>query len=385
MQKKKIIFSNYGVDMCHFLITSNQWDLLEMFIGHTLFSGEDVECFKQTLIEEKGREIAVHFIQNKKWDKVEQFLQWAFKSEDEIKEFKPKLAYSKICNDILESIVANNKADFTDIEHFFKWCVSGNAKGVVKLKRVIPQLYFVEVICKLIEEDKYELLEQILNWCFLNDQKRIAQFKQYFYQYDNIYEIVSLVVNLIKQDDQLQSFKKFVYYWCSTNEEINKFKACILHPAESTVGVCIRLLGKCMFNLADEFVNWCCNSSQIQIDNFKNHLMIDDDMQYLFEVDDPRTFYEAVLKWFNPSIETTIRFKEKFINSDWFEKVLPALDEYIKEQEYNQVKAINKDVNNILQALISAVEDQDHDIIHCNDDVTVCLTGVITEDASVIL
>lgn len=56
-----------------------------MFIGYTLFSRVDVECFKQALIKEKGRDIAVHFIQNKEWNKVEQFMQWAFKSEEEIR------------------------------------------------------------------------------------------------------------------------------------------------------------------------------------------------------------------------------------------------------------------------------------------------------------
>ncbi|XP_015916410.1 uncharacterized protein [Parasteatoda tepidariorum] len=53
IQKKKIIFSNYEVDICRFLITSNQWDLLEIFIDYTLFAREDVECCKQALIKKK--------------------------------------------------------------------------------------------------------------------------------------------------------------------------------------------------------------------------------------------------------------------------------------------------------------------------------------------
>ncbi|WP_342260182.1 hypothetical protein [Candidatus Tisiphia endosymbiont of Metellina segmentata] len=386
IQKKKIIFSNYGIGICHFFITSNQWDLLEMFIGSTLFSREDVECFKQIVIKEKGQDIAVRFIQNKEWNKVEQFLQWALKSDDDIREFKLKLAYSKICDDILESIVTNNKADFTELEYFFKWCASGNVEGVIELKIEIPQLYFDEIISKLIEEDKYELLEQILNWCFINDLKQIVQLKQSCYQDDQIYKIVELIVNLIKQDDQLQSLKKFVYYWCSTDEEINKFKTCILHPTEDTVGVCMELLCENMFKLADEFVSWCCNSSQIQIDNFKNQLMTDDGMVYLSEGDDPRTFYETeVIRWFNPSIETIIRFKEKFINSWWLKDILPVLDNYVQEQKDNQGKAINKDINTILYPLLSAVENQDNNIINGNDHLTVSPTGIITEDTSVIL
>lgn len=386
IQKKKIIFSDDGIGICHFLLTSNQWDLLEMLIERTLFSREDVEFFKQKVIKGKGQDIAVHFIQKKEWDKVEQFLQWALKSDDDIREFRQELTYCGICNDILKSIVANSKADFTELEHFFKWCALGDEEKVIKRKAEIPKFYFDELICKLIEEDKYELLEQILNWCFVYDQKQIAQFKQNFYYDHDDFDIVELVVNLIKQDEQLQSFKKFIH-WCFMNEEeINKFKICILHPTKDTVGVCMELLCEDMFIMANKFVSWCCNSSQIQIDNFKNQLMIDDGIVYLSEGDDPRTFYETeVIRWFNPSIETIIRFKEKFINYWWFKDILPVLDNYVQEQQYNQDKTINKDITNILQNLLSDIANQDHAIINNNDNLTVDHIGIITEDASVIL
>ncbi|MFV9936855.1 MAG: hypothetical protein AB8U84_06815, partial [Rickettsia endosymbiont of Haemaphysalis japonica] len=209
--------------------------------------------------------------------------------------------------------------------------------------------------------------------------------QNFYYDHEN-FEIVKLVVNLIKQDDQLQSFEKFLH-WCFINEEeINKFKTCILHPTEDTAGVCMELLCEDMFKLADKFVSWCCNASQIQIDNFKNQLMIDDGMEYLSEGDDPRTFYETeVIRWFNPSIETIIRFKEKFINSWWLKDILPVLDNYVQEQQYNQDKAINKDSTNILQNLLSDIANQDHAIINNDDHLTVEPIGIRTEDTSIIL
>ncbi|KJW01939.1 hypothetical protein RAT170B_1737 [Rickettsia argasii T170-B] len=284
IQKKTMIFSYRSIDKCCWLIINDQLDVVEMFMSSILVFEEDINMFKQMLVKDRGRDIAVHFIQNQEWSKVEQFMQWAFKSEKEIREFKKNLAYIFI--DILETIVASNKADFEELENHFKWCASNISIIVDQFKAGIPKLYFTfaQVICKLIEEGKYQLLEQILNWCFLNSQPQMDQFKQHFYQdYDN-YEVVKLVVNLVKRDNQLQSLEEFAH-WCFTNEkEINKFKEWILRPTKETVGVCIELLCKNMFKLADEFVHWCCNALQIQVCNFKKELMVYDHIDYLFDV-----------------------------------------------------------------------------------------------------
>ncbi|KJV76965.1 hypothetical protein RHORCCE3_2308 [Rickettsia hoogstraalii str. RCCE3] len=384
IQKKTIIFSYRSINKCYWLIINDQLDVVEMFMSSTLVSEEDINMFKQMLVKDRGHDIAVHFIQNQEWGKVEQFMQWAFKSEEEIREFKEDLAYSKICIDILETIVASNKADFEELENHFKWCSSNISIIVDQFKAEIPEL-FTEVICKLIEEDKYQFLEQILNWCFLNSQPQIDQFKQHFYQDHDNFEVLELVVNLVKKDNQLQSLEEFTH-WCFTNEEeINKFKEWILRPTKDTLGVCIELLCKGMFKLADEFVHWCCNALQIQVCNFKNELMVYDHIDDLFEqYNHDGKILGEVIKWFNPPKEIIIQFKEKFVDSWWLKDVLAILDNYVQRQEDNLCQDIENDINDVLQDLLSNVENQCNNMINSYDNLTVNHTGTI-EDTNVIL
>ncbi|WP_347938850.1 hypothetical protein [Rickettsia oklahomensis] len=374
IQKKSMIFSFHSINnKCHQLVISEQLEVLEMFISSALVSEEDINTFKQKFVKLKGHDIAVHFIQNNEWSKVVQFLEWAFKSADAIREFKQGLVYSKICKNALESIVTNNKADFVALEHYFKWCVPDSQNIINNFKLGIPKLYFREIICKLIEEGKYQLLEQILNWSFANSQQQIDQFKQHFYQYHDNFEIVELVINLVIKDNQLQSLEEFTH-WCFTNEEeIKQFKEWILHPAKNTVGVCIELLCKDKFKLAHEFTTWCCNSSQIKINKFKSELMVCDYIDYLFEENhhDNKILIE-IIKWFKPSIEIITQFKEKFINSGWFKDILPILDNSFQEQDHNL-----RDIENNLNNMLLEVESN---IINHNDNLTTSLIGVVTED-----
>lgn len=385
IQKKKMIFSSID-SKCYHLIIDDQFDVLEMFIKNSLFSKEDIDVFKQRLVKCRGRDIAVHFIQHKALNKVEHFVQWAFKSEEEISEFKQGLAYTNICDNILKTIVASNKADFEELENHFKWCTSDSQNRINDLKLGIPQQYYT--IFELIEEDKYQLLEQVLNWCFLNDQQQVKQFKQNFCQSHKAYDIVNLVVSLVEQDNQLQSLEKFVNWCFVSREELNKFKEFILRPTKDTLGVCIKLLRWDMFKLADEVVNWGCDASQIEISNFKNELMLYDDIYYLFEGDDLQAlklYATKIIEWFNPSIGTIAKFREKFINVAGSEHFLFVLDNYLQEQENNLYQNIEHDVNHILQDLLLEVENKDHSIINDHDNLTVSHMGVITEDMSVVL
>lgn len=91
------------------------------------------------------------------------------------------------------------------------------------------------------------MLDQFLNWCFLNHQQQVKQFKQNFCQNHKAFEIV----NLVEQGYQLQSLEKFVNWCFVSREEINKFKEFILQPAKDTLGVCIKLLRWDLYQIND--------------------------------------------------------------------------------------------------------------------------------------
>lgn len=333
-QKKNILFSDNCLDKCCLIIKNDRWDLLEMLIEHTLLPGDDVDRFKKKFLKVKGEFIVLNLMQSKEWNKLEQLEKWAFKSDDEIYKFRRGLTYSEICRDIFKSIAARNK-DFTDLEIFFKWCTSGEEESVVRLKAEIPRLHFAEVICKIIE-DKYDFLEKFLKWCFVNDQTKIDQFKQNICYDHKSFEIVALVVDLIEQDDHLQSLENFAR-WCFTNEqEINKFKGWILH-LQDTEGVCTKLLRQIFFKLADDFIDWCCNSSHIKIDNFKNQLMCYDYLDSVFRKYkyDNETLKQIFI-FFNPSNETVVKFKGKYMSFEWFENILMALNNYVLDHNVSR-------------------------------------------------
>ncbi|WP_032138567.1 hypothetical protein [Rickettsia tamurae] len=334
-QKKNIIFGYNGIRHCANLIQSDQWDSLELFIKYTLSSEEDMSQLKQRMIKNKGHEIAVHFLEQEALDKIEYFMNWACKSEEEVDQLRQNFARIK-CSATSESIIANNKVDFTELEHHFKWCAKGDLKVINQFKAEFPKLgSSKKLISSLIELDKYELLDQVLNWCFLNHQQQIVQFKSGMYKDDNLScDVRSLTSTLIAKDHSFKMLDKFIG-WSFTNEqEVQEFKTWMLSPQEDSCSVCTDFLIEDQFELADKVIERCITYPK-EIAQFKKKLMLSDDIKVIFD----GYFEEAaqddlplLIKWFNPSKETVAAFKNLFSETKCPNNFYKLLDKFVQNQ-----------------------------------------------------
>ncbi|WP_064643735.1 hypothetical protein [Orientia tsutsugamushi] len=375
MHKYNIMFCGSlqcGVKKCRDLIIKDQWNFLDTFIKLLISSTEDINTLKQELIKDHGYQITIHFYQKQEYDKAEHFLKWCLESDKKIKTFKKELASKEFSCQILESMVTSNKSDFIEIEHYFQWCASNDLKIINELKESIPQKWFQEVIFKLIEQDQYELLDQILNWCFSNDQEKINNCKNSFYttKGSNSYCCFSyLIYRLIEKDDSFQLLDKFVK-WCFTDiQKINQFKKWILCPQDGIYSLCTYQLQKYKFELADKSVAWAAMSHE-EIDLFKNKFMVDKEIEYILDdYMEEQDKLQSLIKWFSPSIEIIKKFKEIILNMHYNSDFSESLDRYLQECE-NVDHDIKNDVNDTMEKLLLNVEN-----ITSNDQLAVNAIG----------
>lgn len=363
---------NRGVKKCCDLIIKNQWDFLDTFIKLLISSTEDINTLKQELIKDHGYQITIHFYQNQEYDKAEHFLKWCLESDKKIKTFKKELASKDFSCKILESMVTSNKSDFIEIEDYFQWCASNDLKVINELKEAIPQKWFQEVICKLIEQDQYELLDQILNWCFSNDQGKINNCKNSFYitsGSNSYYYFSYLIYMLIEKDNSFKLLDKFVK-WCFTDiQKINQFKKWILCPQDGVYSLCTYQLQKYKFELADKSVSWAAMSHE-EIELFKNKFMVDKEIKYiLYNYQEELDKLQSLVKWFRPSIETIKKFKEIIFNKAYCSDFSESLDRYLQECE-NVDYNIKNDVNDTMEKLLLNVDN-----ITSNDQLAVNTIG----------
>lgn len=347
-----------GVKKCSDLIIKNQWNFLDTFIKLLISSTEDINTLKQELIKDHGYQITIHFYQKQEYDKAEHFLKWCLESDKKIKTFKKELASKEFSCKILESIVTSNKSDFIEIEDYFQWCASNDLSVINELKESIPQKWFQKVIFKLIEQDQYELLDQILNWCFSNDQEKIDNCKNSFYttKGSNSYCCFSyLIYRLIEKDDSFQLLDKFVK-WCFTDiQKINQFKKWILCPQAGVYSLCTYQLQKYKFELADKSVSWAAMSHK-EIELFKNKFMVAKEIEYILDdYMEELDKLQSLIKWFSPSIEIIKKFKDILFNMNYDSDFSESLDRYLQECE-DLDHDIKNDVTNIVENLLLNVE-----------------------------
>ncbi|KJV62510.1 hypothetical protein APHACPA_1539 [Rickettsia amblyommatis str. Ac/Pa] len=364
-QKREIIFSSYGLEKCAGFLMHSRWGLLEIFMKYALTSPEDVESFKEILIKKKGGDLSSYFVKREEWDKLDEFLNWSLKLEEEANKFKlQELVCSYAFIELLEHSVTGDKADFTKVDHFLQQCFK-STNELYQYKTAMFQIdflksQFVKLACQLLQESKFELAEQALNWGFLNNQDAINNFKAILLSKKYAVYNTELIAHLICRNDQLQSLKKLTHWCIQSENEINDFKKEILHSKEEMLGICGRLLYRNEFKLADNFVNWCCSASQELVNKFKNQFMLYNNISDIFdELDLENNNPAEVIKWFNPSLETIEKFKEKFKNEWWFENVLNQLDAFIQRQkdkkniEEEQLIIVSNVQNHLEQGAIS--------------------------------
>lgn len=307
-QKKNIIFEyDDGISHCAHLIKSDQWNLLELFINYALSSDEDIRQLKQRLVKDNGREIMLHFLEQEALDKAERFMSWAFNSEEESNQFRLSFAHIKMYESTLITIIAKEDVGFTKLDNHFKWCAKGNVTLINQFKAEIFKFSCSKkLIRKLTDEESFKLLEKVLNWCFLGNQKQIVQFKN-MYKYDNLASPIRvLIYYILKYYYSFEMLDKFISWGFTNQQEILEFKIWLLYPLEGCCNICTALLCDYELELADRFINWCVTSSE-EVSTFKNALMLSShEMEDILNSTDEyvENNFQLLINWFNPSKDT---------------------------------------------------------------------------------
>lgn len=336
IQQRRDIIVGYSIfDHCYNYIENDQCDLLELFIRSILSSEEDVKWFKKVLRTNKIHETAEKILDIEELDKIERFLGWACESKEEIDEAKLDILSFKL-NSTEKSIIANNKVDLTEFENVVQWCV--DPKEVNGFKYDILEVIFDDWIVQFIQEDKYELSDQILNWFFADNKIKLSHFKNNMYK-DDFFgsSIKQLTVLLIERTNSLTTLDKFID-WSFTNGQVQEFKTWLLNPFKTCKfnplkknSVCTDFLVENQFELADKIIKWCVTTYK-DIAKFKKMLMLSDDMNFMFgfyfEKEKPDLF--LLIKWFKPSEELIKDFKNRFPKEKCPNNFHELLDDFLQ-------------------------------------------------------
>lgn len=97
------------------------------------------------------------------------------------------------------------------MENNFKRCAKDDLEFINKFKSEIPESHSGKLLVKtLIEKDQYEWLDQVLNWCYLGNQQRIAEFKCNMYINNFWCCVINILRSLIEKDNTFKSLDKFI-------------------------------------------------------------------------------------------------------------------------------------------------------------------------------
>uniref|UniRef100_T1IK63 Uncharacterized protein n=1 Tax=Strigamia maritima TaxID=126957 RepID=T1IK63_STRMM len=353
-QKAELIRSVYGIEKCYQLLRDNEWDLFNVFIQNTLVCGKEVVDFKKSFARGRGMDVCNYYIENNEWDKVGLFLGRCLESEAEVHSFKHELAsynlttfkesigfYRGIYEFFLENAVSEYaEANFTKFDVFLRWCFEDDEAKIDEFKCSMFEnklsFRFLSSVCRLIENNKWDLIEDTLDWCFLTDIDRINKFKSDLMTVHYKECTSDLILELIRRDDNLKSFKDLVNWCFQSIRDVDKFSEFVAKNRNAIYWMCTSLLSEGKFELLNEFLNWIFLSSRTEVEKFKNELMICDNIGCVFDEDrnDKYCNFRNIVEWFCPSVEsveTIIRFKEHFLWASWFKSVEPVLDKQIKK------------------------------------------------------
>lgn len=384
--KKNIITSEIGRALAVNFAQRNEWIFYDLYSTSLLPNKQDLFDYKKSLIEEKGLDLAVHFIRSRGWDNEREFFECFFTPANESNDHNTKFFLRFFINnehwdllDIYTAIALPDKQKLYELKRslvkeegllfgerivqnrgldaekdFLRWYFETESKstfvnermlrayfvakirGAVSIENCSLMTYFLnwsidpvrDLHTTLLDDEHLALLrytiyttflpnlrlvqaDKVLKWYFSHDSDRIDNFKKMFIL-NSAYDWITFTLNLLKQDPEmhlLRNFKK----WCFPCGDTKEFTDRLLWS-----NIWWKLLSEANFELADNFINWCFDSCQDKVDQFKNHAMVGFEANYVFdaylisEVAYNEEKLKRALKWFNPSITTVDVFKSVF-------------------------------------------------------------------------
>lgn len=166
--KQEILtFSSYDVSY-HFVV-KNQLDYLKEFVRGCLSTRNDIDKFKEHLIQLRGTYILSHHFAIDKLTQFESFVEWITENDDEKMNKLKKTMLLRGLTSVLGRIKKEYapQANFTPADNYLKWCLTCD-EDIVNMKISIAENYVMRKLNGFNQE--------LIHWLFENDEEKIEQF-----------------------------------------------------------------------------------------------------------------------------------------------------------------------------------------------------------------
>lgn len=165
-QKKYIFLGYLGQYYFFYLMISDQWQMLELFINYTLPSEKDVSHLKEIFFKDREHEIDEYFLEEV-LDKMHYFWRRPFKYEEEILQLWQSLIYKKA--KYLIFFIIDFPKTIGEMKKYFSWCFEENHVALVWLEIHFSELYlWISATLKIKEEISYKSLRREICRAFLS-------------------------------------------------------------------------------------------------------------------------------------------------------------------------------------------------------------------------
>lgn len=281
-------------------------------------------CFPSKLqmrkfIEEKRADMwhkmRVFFSTEQNFTKVQPFLEWCLLPPHQLLDWLHRFQLDVW----YEVIRIDYKTTVIEIENFLDWSFDTTSE-LNKAQIIIPRKLslFTKFICGLIKRNNIPLLDQLLNWCFLFDQRQIQNFKNKFCDYCDLSDFLDLIEFLVvnRNDIKFHAFNTFFGSWFGNENDFQAFKLRIMQLQTSTwIGA--NFVSRRRMRAGNEFFKFCTNFSDHQVAQFKYKILLHESMaEVLKYYKGNEGFLRSFLQWVDPPRGKYQLFKEKFILSD---------------------------------------------------------------------
>lgn len=352
-QRKCFLKSDASVRYAIHLIKTTDWISLEQFVHKFLTDPEDLREYKMHILTGNDFALIKHF---SKFDPshVESFYKWCFETDShkhqfilerrsqmwyKLREFFSIKANINRVQSFLEwcmlppdhqeewleqfkfdvwynLIGSNDKNDISDIEYFLDWCFD-TAGVLCKSRLIVPRHVptLVRFVCAVIKRHNYRLLDQLLNWCFLYDQRRIQCFKNDFYDNCPSADFIDLIHTVVViRHDKFDLFNNFFSTWFCNEHDFRAFKLKITQPRTAT-WIAADFINRGRMKTADEFFKRCANFSDQQMADFKSKIFVHESIaDVLDHFGKHEYFLQSFVEWINPTKEKYETFKQQFLS-----------------------------------------------------------------------
>lgn len=348
-QRRYYLKSNSCIAYAIQMIKEGKWTMLESFIKRFLPDRDDILKYKSNVLRGDDYELIKHFYEANQrisedfyrwcfesksrmneflverredmWNtmndffatkeniyKVESFLEWCLLSPSEQAHWLQKFRLDRW----YKLIKLSPKISLIEVEYFLDWSFK-TANKMFKSKLIIPShtSLFTKYVCVLIKENKFKLLNDLLNWCFLYNQRNIRQFKIDFQDNCEIDDFLDVIKSIVISKNDFHTFNNFFGDWFDNESDFRTFRIKIGRPNIAS-WIAAEFVSMNKPDKADEFFKWCFNFNDNQMIKFKLKILVDESIRDIV-VTKNKKFVKNFVEWVDPSIEQCLEFEKRFL------------------------------------------------------------------------